>query len=252
MTAQQSAPSARVEAAERRRPPFGIGLAAGLVGGMLVGAALTVATLMLLPANLLDTLRGDLPDAAPVVDTTASPTPTPLPTDAWPDTDTALPIDVTQPGTVVAVGDPAIVQLAGADGARTLVELTVTTIEPAPDKDQRTLREAAPLLTGQTVYYARLSGRWVAGDPLNSTAVGGLFTMLDTAGTRIPSLTLLDWRACESPSTPVDFNSAPEPTDWCIAAASPTAGLVPVGVRFSQPGGPYDSPDVDAGVRWTP
>lgn len=236
----------------RRRPRFGVGLTIGIAGGTLLGAALAVGAVMVLPSETLDTLRGGHTDAAPEVTPTPSPTPTPIPTDAWLDTDTALPIDVAQPGTVLALGEPAIVQIAGAEGARTLVEITATTIEAAPEKDQRTLRQAAPMLTGQTVYYARLSARWIAGDPLDSTLVGDLFAVLDAEGTAIPAITLLDWPACAPPATPPDFTTAPDPTPWCIATASPTAGLVPVSLRFSQPGGPYDSPEVDAGVRWSP
>lgn len=252
MNASHGTHTERVEAHARRRPRFGAGLATGLVGGALVGIVLTVVSLMLAPDSLLDAVRVGQSHAPTVIDVTPSPSPTPLPTAEWPDADTAVEFEVTQPGAVVALGEPARLLLASASGDRAVVEVTTLTVEPAPTKDQRALRDAAPALTGQTVYYARLSARWLDGDAVNSASVADLFTLISADGTAIPSLTLLDWRPCESPATPGDFDTETEPTSWCVAAASPTDGLVPVGLRFSQPGGPYDSPTADAGVRWTP
>lgn len=234
------------------RRTFGTGLGAGLIAGVLLGAAFVMVTVLMLPAAALESLRGEHLESRETPSPTATPTPTPLPTGAWLDSTTSLPLDVTQPGTLLGLGDAAIVQVASAGDARTLVEITAVTVDAAPAKDQRTLRTTAPVLTGQTVYYARVAARWVAGDPLDSTAVGEVFALIDSGGVAIPSLTLLDWEPCAPPTTTANFSTATEPTEWCIAAASPVDGLVPVGVRFSQAGGPYESAEAEASVRWMP
>jgi len=210
----------------------------------LLGCAVTLAGITV--------SNGRLPFPVPTPTPTPTVTPLPLPDDAWAtSTSTALPVSVTPPGTTLALGSPGQVEIALGDNLLALASVVAEAPSLAPESDQNVLRAAVPELTGMSVYYYYVRVTKVSGTLLAGAELAPLFDAVTGDGHVVQRFTIVDWKKCESVPAPADIDKPATEVTFCFAAATPTDGLIPAGVRFSQKGGPYDASRGTA-VTWMP
>lgn len=197
-------------------------------------------------------VNGRLPFPVPSPTPTPTVTPLPLPDDAWAkSTATALPVSVTPPGSTLSLGAAGQVEIALGENLLALASVSAEAPTLAPEADQKVLLEAVPQLTGMSVYYYRVRVTKVSGAPMAGAELAPLFDALTSDGKAVQRFTIVDWKKCESVPAPANIDQDGTEVSLCFAAAVPTDGLTPSGVRFSQSGGPYDASKGTA-VSWMP
>ena len=214
-------------------------LIAFILGGVTVFALLTLA-------------NGKLPVPVPMPTPSPSVTPFVIADDAWASVpNPALPVSVVAPGSTLPIAQPAQVEIALGAGKLALISVVADAPSVAPDEDQVILRKAVPQLDGMETFYFRVHVTKVAGDALAGVDLRNVFEALTDDRHVVQKLTLVDWRKCDSTVLPADIDTENVTATLCFAAAAPASGLIPVGVQFSQPGGPYDT-SVGTAVYWLP
>ena len=215
-----------------------------VIGSMIFGAAAMFGALTL--------VNGELPVLRTAPTPTPSITPRPRPRTAWAEsTAAAIPVSVTAPGSVLAIGDSGQVELALGGGLSALVRITPGAPVAAPESDLLVLRRVTPQLTGMSVFYLPATVTKVAGDSLAGIELGTVIFGLTASNVPLQRLTIVDWRACSGDPLPTIIDDTGTEVSVCFAAAAAVAADPAAGVQFSQPGGPYEA-GLGTAVSWLP
>jgi hypothetical protein len=211
-----------------------------LVVVALAGVAVGIAGTLLLP-RLLPPASTPAP-SIPTTSATPTTTPVPLPTN------TAL----TPPGTKLALGKPGTVQLATGPGHTAVVTLTPSSPVPASAAEMDALRTSVPQLAGMRVFFTQVQLTKVSGDPLAGVDLAPVLQSITRDGVAVTGLPIANWARCGALTLTPDVDSPGQFQQVCLASAASAApdSLVPAGLRFTQPGGPYTP--ATSGVTWMP
>lgn len=202
-----------------------------------VGAVVGVAILF----GALTAINGRLPLPLPSPRPSPTPTPWPLPASAWTDVTPAPVSESTPPGTVLAFGNPAQLEIATGGGARALVRITASAPVTASTRDLGILAKADPQLDGMSVYYLPVTIEKLAGATLAGLEPGSLFQGVTGSGLALQSLTITDWKPCSQAPLPAAIDQPGNKVSVCLAAAAARGAPAATTTRFTQAGGPYDA-----------
>lgn len=157
--------------------------------------------------------------------------------EAWNEAQTA---GIATPGTHFKIGDSVSVPIVFKNNTKALVSVSLDSITPATPVQFTALEKSVPQLRGMAVYFLKYSITKQAGAPLEGFDIRPLLNAISEEEYVVPGLDISQWKDCEYEPFTANIDVAGTPYVFCLAAATPVQGLMPVGGQFSQVGSPYD------------
>jgi len=147
------------------------------------------------------------------------------------------------PGTRVGFDVYLTYTFLTTDDEEALLSARLDSIEPATAEEMSVLVENfGDDIDGYDIYMLRMTGKKVSGAPVVYNADYAFFDVVDSAGERIQTVTLIGWDGCQNESFSQEYDDGAELAQ-CYMGAVRSGDAPPAGMAYTggyEDGNPYD------------